>query len=262
MKADNFRLDEVVVTAKASKAGQSTASTISRTAMDHMQTSSLADLMQLLPGGVVSNPNLSSASTMNIRAFGNYYGDNAESGALNMNSLGTAIIMDGSPISNNANMQSINSAINGSLMSKGDVAVGGGVPPNSGVDLRQISTDNIESVEVIRGIPSAEYGDLTAGAVIVNSKAGKRTALHPVQNQPQCLPVLGQQGAGTRRESRQSQYRSRLRLQRHQTDRGIQILSAGDRQTALFECMARREMALEHLSRLHLRPQYDGTESR
>ncbi|MFQ8806855.1 MAG: hypothetical protein ACLR8Y_19565 [Alistipes indistinctus] len=66
--------------------------------MDHMQTSSLADLMQLLPGGVVSNPNLSSASTMNIRAFGNYYGDNAESGALNMNSLGTAIIMDGSPI--------------------------------------------------------------------------------------------------------------------------------------------------------------------
>ena len=173
MKADNFRLDEVVVTAKASKAGQSTASTISRTAMDHMQTSSLADLMQLLPGGVVSNPNLSSASTMNIRAFGNYYGDNAESGALNMNSLGTAIIMDGSPISNNANMQSINSAINGSLMSKGDVAVGGGVPPNSGVDLRQISTDNIESVEVIRGIPSAEYGDLTAGAVIVNSKAGK-----------------------------------------------------------------------------------------
>ena len=173
MKADNFRLDEVVVTAKASKAGQSTASTISRTAMDHMQTSSLADLMQLLPGGVVSNPNLSSASTMNIRAFGNYYGDNAESGALNMNSLGTAIIMDGSPISNNANMQSINSAINGSLMSKGDVAVGGGVSPNSGVDLRQISTDNIESVEVIRGIPSAEYGDLTAGAVIVNSKAGK-----------------------------------------------------------------------------------------
>ena len=45
--------------------------------------------------------------------------------------------------------------------------------PTSGVDMRQISTDNIESVEVIRGIASAEYGDITSGAVLVNTKAGR-----------------------------------------------------------------------------------------
>ena len=39
--------------------------------------------------------------------------------------------------------------------------------------MRQISTDNIESVEVIRGIASAEYGDITSGAVLVNTKAGR-----------------------------------------------------------------------------------------
>ena len=39
--------------------------------------------------------------------------------------------------------------------------------------MRTLSTDNIESIEVIRGIPSAEYGDLTSGAVLVKSRAGK-----------------------------------------------------------------------------------------
>ena len=34
---------------------------------------------------------------------------------------------------------------------------------NSGVDMRSVSTDDIESVEVVRGIPSVEYGDLTSG---------------------------------------------------------------------------------------------------
>ena len=41
-----------------------------------------------------------------------------------------------------------------------------------GTDLRQISADNIDNVEVVRGIPSAEYGDLTSGLVIVHSKVG------------------------------------------------------------------------------------------
>lgn len=42
-----------------------------------------------------------------------------------------------------------------------------------GTDLRQISADDIESVEIIRGIPSAEYGDLTSGLVVVHSKSDK-----------------------------------------------------------------------------------------
>ncbi len=36
---------------------------------------------------------------------------------------------------------------------------------NRGVDMRSISTDDIESVEVVRGIPSVEYGNLTSGLV-------------------------------------------------------------------------------------------------
>ena len=36
--------------------------------------------------------------------------------------------------------------------------------------MRNISTDNIESVEIIRGIPSVEYNDLTSGVVIIKQK--------------------------------------------------------------------------------------------
>jgi outer membrane receptor protein involved in Fe transport len=42
---------------------------------------------------------------------------------------------------------------------------------NSGIDLRQIPADNIAEVEVIRGIPSAKYGDLTSGIVKVQTKS-------------------------------------------------------------------------------------------
>ena len=38
---------------------------------------------------------------------------------------------------------------------------------NRGVDMRTLSTDNIESVEIIRGIPSSEYGNLTSGVVSI-----------------------------------------------------------------------------------------------
>ncbi|MDD3033061.1 MAG: TonB-dependent receptor [Bacteroidales bacterium] len=162
MQYSSFRLTEVSVVATESKAGQATASNISRQAMDHLQASSLSDVMQLMPGGVIANPNLSTAKTFTIRSV-----DNGATGS-SMNSLGTTIYMDGSPLSNNANMQALSPSITGSA-----VAVGGGSNPNSGFDIRSISTDNIESIEVIRGIPSVEYGDLTSGAVIVRSKAGR-----------------------------------------------------------------------------------------
>ncbi|MCK9305584.1 MAG: TonB-dependent receptor, partial [Bacteroidales bacterium] len=162
MVYSSFRLNEVQVVATESKAGQATASTISRQAMDHLQTSSLSDILQLLPGGVVTNTSLSSAKTFMIR--------NIDKGttASDMNSLGTAIFIDGAPVSNNSNLQALSPVITGAAG-----VVGGGSSPDQGFDLRSISTDNIESVEVIRGIPSVEYGDLTSGAVVVRSKAGK-----------------------------------------------------------------------------------------
>ncbi|MDR0421455.1 MAG: TonB-dependent receptor [Proteiniphilum sp.] len=172
MKHSTFRLDEVTVVARESKAGRSTSSTISRQAMDHLQTTSLRDIMQLLPGGVTSpESGLSSARTLTIRSLGaDPLNGNIPTpvDAANMNSLGTAIVVDGAPLSNNANLQTLSPSISG-----GGSSVGGGSSPDAGLDVRALSTDNIESVEVIRGIPSAEHGDLTSGAVIIRSKAGR-----------------------------------------------------------------------------------------
>jgi len=117
------------------------------------------DIMQLLPGQLASNPDLNHTNQATLRSTSS---DNDDS---NVSAQGTAIIMDGSPLSNNANLQVTNTAEIGA--SGYFATVSGG-----GVDLRQIPADNIESVEIIRGIPSVKHGDLTSGAVIVNTKAG------------------------------------------------------------------------------------------
>ncbi|MBD5380284.1 MAG: TonB-dependent receptor [Bacteroides sp.] len=160
MQDENFKIKEVTVLAKAGQAGEATASIIGRSAMDHMQATSLSDVMSLLPGGLTTEPNLSSAKSLNIRTV--------SSSGTGMNALGTAIIRDGAPMSNNANLSAMNPTVAGSTSTNA-----GGASPSSGIDLRSISTDNIESIEVIRGIPSVEHGDLTSGAVIINSKAGR-----------------------------------------------------------------------------------------
>lgn len=49
-------------------------------------------------------------------------------------------------------------------------SLAGGASPAGGTDVRSISTENIESIQIVRGIPSVEYGDLTSGAVIINTK--------------------------------------------------------------------------------------------
>ncbi len=162
MVTANFRLEEVTVTATQNRAGQATASNISRQAMDHLQTSSIADIMALLPGGSIVNPTLSSSTSITLRSTFDGVGSSYTTYGAEMNSLGTAIIVDGAPVSNNANLQTLAASISG-----------GADNTTSGVDIRGLSTDNIESIEVIRGIPSAQYGDLTTGAVIVKSKAGK-----------------------------------------------------------------------------------------
>ena len=168
MKETSFRLDDVVVVATGNKAGSSTTSNISRQAMDHMQTSSLADAMTLLPGVSITNPSLSSAQSITIRTASPIVAGESPSSASMMNSLGTAVIVDGAPVSNNANLQALSPVVSGSA----DDESRSGTPAR-GFDVRSLSTDNIESIEVIRGIPSAEYGDLTSGAVLVKSKAGK-----------------------------------------------------------------------------------------
>lgn len=143
---------EVVVTAKESK-GATSASRIDRQAMEHIQPSSFTDLLSLLPGGLSQDPKLGAANLIRLREAGNSSSD------YDISSLGTAFTMDGVPISTDANLQSIpGSSGDGSLVSRG-------------LDMRTIPTDNIESVEVVRGIPSVEYGNLTSGLVNIKRRA-------------------------------------------------------------------------------------------
>lgn len=185
MKEENFRLTEVVVTAVNSQSGKSTASTISRNAIDHLQATSLSDLMALLPGGITSNQRLNDAKQVNIR---NASGDNQME---NMNAFGVSIIQDGAPISNNANLQILSPTANPGEDTR---SLSGGASPAGGTDLRLLSTDHIESIEVIRGIPSVQYGDLTSGAIIINSKAGRAPLNVKIKANPNVYEVSAGSG--------------------------------------------------------------------
>ena len=156
LAVSSLSLEEVVVTAK--EGGEITSSSkISKQTLEHIQPSSLRDVMQLLPGSVTENPSLTQVGSLSIRDIGT----NAA------NVAGTALIVDGASFSNDANLQMLST---GTAMGEGQGNVAS--TAGGGVDTRQVSTDNIESVEVIRGIPSVVYGDLTSGAVVVKTKAG------------------------------------------------------------------------------------------
>jgi len=160
MKEESLSLSEVRVVSKEQKIGS--VSSIGETAIKHTQPTSLADALQLLPGQLAINPNLSNPQQILIRQVPSTTDGNRA------NALGTSLVLDGVPLSNNANLQS-----NVGILNSGP----GVLPPFSSVagrgnDLRQISADNIEEIEVIRGVPSAKYGDLTTGAILVKTRAG------------------------------------------------------------------------------------------
>lgn len=155
----NLALDEVVVTSREGRRATST-SIIDRKAIEHLQPSTFSDLLALLPGGSSSIPSLTSANTIHLRQAGTGNSD------YDISSLGTIFITDGIPMSTNANMQRVrqaSSAINGDPDATRNHV-------NAGVDMREIPTDNIESVEIIRGIAPVEYGDLTSGVVLIQRK--------------------------------------------------------------------------------------------
>ena len=148
----SYDMDEITVLAK-NNSGLTTSSIIGNAAIEHVQPASLADVMQLLPGNISSNPDFGSVQKISIR----------EIGEDNNSVMGATILVDGAPVSNNANLQTYSTARPDNNFS---TTIG------SGIDLRQISTDNIESVEVVKGIPSVTFGDLTSGAVVIKTKAG------------------------------------------------------------------------------------------
>lgn len=141
LRESSLALEEVVVTARRSGEGTGTTHNIGRDALNHLQLSSMTDMAALLPGGKTSNPDLTTASSFSIRSSGSSSGNAAFS---------TAVEVDGVRLGNNAGF--------------------GGM---SGIDTRSISVDNVESVEVISGVPSAEYGDLGSGMVKIHTRHGR-----------------------------------------------------------------------------------------
>ena len=160
----------LIVGVKGNKEG-ATSTIINRKAIEHLQASSLQEVLQFSPGNLVTNPNFTNTNQANIRQY------NSD----NLGSLGTSLVINGLTISNNANLQAINTATSGTGASFSTSSGGG-------ADMRMITADNIESVEVIRGVPSVEYGDLNSGAVIVKTKAIR----DPLQIKARFNPVLTQ----------------------------------------------------------------------
>ena len=161
LKEATLNLKEVVVTARQQAMGSR--SVIGQDAIRHIQPKSVADMLQLMPGALTTNPTLNSLAQANIREIGG--NDN--------NAMGTAVIIDGTPLSNEANLQSIAPTKWGAASSTNSDGMSDQTTAGRGVDLRTMAADNIESIEVIRGIPGVEYGNLTSGVVVVKTKAGR-----------------------------------------------------------------------------------------
>ncbi|WP_295129249.1 TonB-dependent receptor [uncultured Chitinophaga sp.] len=139
-----------------------------RELIEQLQATSIADVLKFLPGKTITNPSLQSPNQLTLRTEG-------DGATARNNAFGTAIIIDDIQMSNNANMQHLSIGRwglggTGAIVSE---AAGSGDFANAGIDLRQIPVDNVESIEVVSGVPSARYGDLTDGMVNVLRQAGR-----------------------------------------------------------------------------------------
>lgn len=137
---NTLALNSVVVTAERDKEGMNTSLKFGANALNHLQMSNVTDISSLLPGGKTVNPDLTTDNAVSLRSGGLAAGNAA---------FGTALEVDGVRVGNNASFGSM-----------------------SGTGTRNISTENVQSIEVITGVPSAEYGDLNSGMVRINTRKG------------------------------------------------------------------------------------------
>ncbi len=155
-----INIDEVYVTGRESR-NISTSTIITKDAMQHLQPSSFTDILELLPGGRSMDPQLSTVNGINLRT------PQGHASSYTTGSLGTQFSIDGMLL----NSQSMIDPTAGLGLGAG-TENSGRIPSAIGVDMRTINTDNISSVEIIRGIPSVEYGNLTSGVVLVERTKG------------------------------------------------------------------------------------------
>lgn len=138
---NSLAIGEVVVTARQKSGEPGTAFVIGRNALDHLQMSNVTDIKALLPGGKTVNPDLTADRRFSLRDGGESVG-NA--------SFGTAVEVDGVRLGNNASFGAM-----------------------TGAATRSIAVADIESVEVLTGVPSAEYGDVNSGIIRIRTRKGR-----------------------------------------------------------------------------------------
>lgn len=137
---NTLALKGVTVTAERDREGMNTSLKFGANALNHLQMSNVTDISSLLPGGKTVNPDLTSENAVSLRSGGLAAGNAA---------FGTALEVDGVRVGNNASFGTM-----------------------TGSGTRNISTENVQSIEVITGVPSAEYGDLNSGMVRINTRKG------------------------------------------------------------------------------------------
>jgi len=140
LEEDNLTLDEVVVTAKKGS-DLSTSFVIDRRALDHLQMLNVTDATSLLPGGKTN-------TDLHLAGSEQRFSVNGVSSEKGNALFGVAVEVDGSRLSTNA------------------------LRGLDGTDTRNISSSNVESIEIVTGIPSVEHGDMTNGMVKINTRKG------------------------------------------------------------------------------------------
>lgn len=165
LKENNLSIDEIVVTAQKRSETQSTSYVLDRNVLDHSQMVNISQIGTLLPGGkTVGDQNLAS----NSNRIALHAGSASEMGNA---SFGTAIDIDGMRLENNANFSE-----------------------TKGADLRNVGVSNIESIEVVTGIPSVEHGDLSNGIVKINTRKGKTPFMVEIMTEPKTKQIALSKG--------------------------------------------------------------------
>ena len=153
LEEQSYELAEVVVMADYKKNQGSTA-VINQQALEHIQPTSVADVLSLIPGGLFRESSATGFNRISLR----------QSGSDDNTSLGMAVVMDGIPQDND----SFRASIPGLSTDEYSDRLG----MNRGIDLKTLSTDHIRKIEIVKGISSAKLGNLSSGVIQTTSKIG------------------------------------------------------------------------------------------
>lgn len=153
LEEQSYELAEVVVMADYKKNQGSTA-VINQQALEHIQPTSVADVLSLIPGGLFRESSATGFNRISLR----------QSGSDDNTSLGMAVVMDGIPQDNDGFRASIPGLSTDEYSDR--------LGMNRGVDLKTLSTDHIRKIEIVKGISSAKLGNLSSGVIQTTSKIG------------------------------------------------------------------------------------------